>query len=72
MPFSAVAWAWTDRGGYGIRRGIVWENAGTKRTKTMRIIVGADHAGFTLKEMLREELLAAGHEVIDVGAYSYE
>ena len=38
----------------------------------MRIIVGADHAGFTLKEMLRAELLAAGHEIIDVGAYSYE
>jgi ribose 5-phosphate isomerase B len=38
----------------------------------MRIAVGADHAGFALKEHVREALAAAGHEVIDVGTTSAE
>ncbi len=38
----------------------------------MRIAVGADHAGFELKELLKASLQQAGHEVIDVGAYTYE
>ena len=38
----------------------------------MKIIIGADHAGFELKEILRSELTEAGHDVVDVGAYSYE
>lgn len=33
----------------------------------MRIVIGSDHAGFELKEALRQSLHAAGHEVIDVG-----
>lgn len=38
----------------------------------MKIIIGSDHAGFELKEMLRQELVAGGYELIDVGAYSYD
>ena len=36
----------------------------------MRIVIGSDHAGFELKEALRQWLHAAGHEVIDVGTDS--
>ena len=36
----------------------------------MRIAVGSDHAGFTLKESVRETLAAAGHAVVDVGTHS--
>ncbi len=38
----------------------------------MRIVMGADHAGFSLKETLRADLQAAGHDVIDVGAHEYD
>ena len=34
----------------------------------MRIAVGADHAGFALKELLVPWLRASGHEVDDLGA----
>jgi ribose 5-phosphate isomerase B len=33
----------------------------------MRVAVGSDHAGFDLKEILKAELLARGHDVDDVG-----
>lgn len=33
----------------------------------MKIAVGADHAGVELKNVLRDTLIAAGHEVVDVG-----
>jgi ribose 5-phosphate isomerase B len=36
----------------------------------MKIAIAADHAGFSLKESLREKLAAAGHEVIDFGTDS--
>jgi ribose 5-phosphate isomerase B len=36
----------------------------------MRIAIGADHAGFALKERLRERLAAAGHELRDFGTNS--
>ena len=38
----------------------------------MRIAIGADHAGFALKELLREELSALHDEVTDFGADSEE
>ena len=36
----------------------------------MRIVVGADHAGYELKETLAAEVREAGHEVVDVGTDS--
>ena len=38
----------------------------------MKIAVGADHAGFELKEKLKEYLEDEGYEVVDGGALSYE
>ncbi|HEY0189433.1 MAG TPA: ribose-5-phosphate isomerase [Cellulomonas sp.] len=38
----------------------------------MRIHVAADHAGFELKVALVEHLRAAGHEVVDHGAETYD
>lgn len=38
----------------------------------MRIVIGADHAGFALKETVRADLEAAGHDVVDVGAHEYD
>lgn len=36
----------------------------------MRIAIGADHAGYILKDHLRARLAAAGHELRDMGAHS--
>ena len=38
----------------------------------MRIVIGADHAGFEAKERLKKYLQAQGHEVTDFGCYSAE
>jgi len=38
----------------------------------MRIHIAADHAGFELKVHLVEHLRAAGHDVVDHGAPSYD
>jgi ribose 5-phosphate isomerase B len=38
----------------------------------MRVHLGCDHAGFELKEALRERLVALGHEPVDHGARSYD
>jgi ribose 5-phosphate isomerase B len=38
----------------------------------MKIALGADHAGFALKEHLRETLRRQGHEVADLGTDSTE
>lgn len=38
----------------------------------MKIAVGCDHAGFALKEELRDFLGSLGHEVEDFGTYSEE
>ena len=38
----------------------------------MRIAIAADHAGFTLKQALRERLATEGHEVNDFGTQSLE
>ena len=36
----------------------------------MRVIVGADHAGFRLKEKIKEHLKRKGFEVVDEGTDS--
>ena len=36
----------------------------------MRVAIGTDHAGFVLKERLKRELEALGHQVVDVGTHS--
>lgn len=38
----------------------------------MRVAVACDHAGFPLKDVVLDAVLAAGHEVIDLGTYSAE
>jgi len=38
----------------------------------MRVAIGADHAGFPLKEHLKRTLVALGHEVQDLGTASDE
>jgi len=38
----------------------------------MRVAVGADHAGFVLKEHLRGKLEREGHQVLDEGTHSTE
>jgi ribose 5-phosphate isomerase B len=38
----------------------------------MKIAVGADHGGFSLKADIIELLQKAGHEVLDVGAYTLD
>ncbi|MBU3668605.1 MAG: RpiB/LacA/LacB family sugar-phosphate isomerase [Candidatus Taylorbacteria bacterium] len=37
----------------------------------MNIFIGSDHAGYQLKEYLRNTLAELGHRVIDCGAYTY-
>ena len=38
----------------------------------MRLVIASDHAGFPLKEDVRAYLAKAGHEVIDLGAYTVD
>ncbi len=38
----------------------------------MKVAIGADHAGFLLKERLRLRLEHAGHQVLDEGTHSAE
>lgn len=38
----------------------------------MRVAIGADHAGYELKEALVEQLAGSGHDAVDVGASSYD
>ena len=38
----------------------------------MKIAIGSDHAGFALKEIVRQALEAQGHMVNDVGPYNAE
>ena len=38
----------------------------------MRVAIGADHAGFALKEALVERLAGAGHDLVDVGAHELD
>jgi ribose 5-phosphate isomerase B len=38
----------------------------------VKLVIGADHAGFQLKEEVRAYLAKSGHEVLDLGAYQVE
>ncbi len=38
----------------------------------MRIYLGTDHAGFELKEKVKQFLIEKGHEVKDFGAFSFD
>src|SRR4051812_37554480 len=38
----------------------------------MRVYLGADHAGYELKQAIIEHLKAGGHEPVDCGAHSYD
>ncbi len=38
----------------------------------MRVAIGADHAGYVLKESLGAQIAAAGHSVLDLGTHSEE
>lgn len=38
----------------------------------MIIAIGCDHAGYPLKEAVKEKLIAEGHEVLDMGTNSTE
>ncbi|MEO9327685.1 ribose-5-phosphate isomerase [Gordonia aurantiaca] len=38
----------------------------------MRVYLGADHAGFELKNQIADHLRANGHEVVDCGAHVYD
>ncbi len=38
----------------------------------MKIALGADHGGYTLKEQIKKHLEGKGHEVVDLGAHSTE
>ncbi len=37
----------------------------------MRVLLGGDHAGFELKTEIAANLRADGHDVVDVGAHTY-
>ncbi len=41
-------------------------------TKTGKIAIGSDHAGYLLKEAVKEFLASDGFAVVDVGAYNQE
>ena len=35
----------------------------------MKLAIGADHGGYSLKEILKKHLVEAGHEVLDLGTH---
>jgi ribose 5-phosphate isomerase B len=37
----------------------------------VNVVIGADHAGFALKETLKAYLLEAGFDLVDLGAHAY-
>jgi RpiB/LacA/LacB family sugar-phosphate isomerase len=39
------------------------------KEKTMRVVLGSDHAGFELKQQVLEYVRELGHEVLDVGTH---
>ncbi len=38
----------------------------------MRVYLGADHAGFELKNLIADHLKTSGHDVTDCGAHTYD
>jgi ribose 5-phosphate isomerase B len=38
----------------------------------VKLVISSDHAGFPLKEEVRAYLTKAGHEIVDLGAYSVD
>jgi len=56
--------------GQGRKRRLSVSPAVSSYTRTMRIAVGSDHAGFDLKADLARHLAEAGHEVFDFGTDS--
>jgi len=36
----------------------------------MNLYIGSDHAGYSMKNSLKEYLIGEGHDVVDVGAFS--
>ncbi|MBP7119560.1 RpiB/LacA/LacB family sugar-phosphate isomerase [Candidatus Woesebacteria bacterium] len=38
----------------------------------MKVILGADHRGFALKQRILESLASKGHEIVDMGAYEVD
>ncbi|WP_018024441.1 ribose-5-phosphate isomerase [Corynebacterium ulceribovis] len=38
----------------------------------MRVYLGADHAGFDMKNLIKAHLTEQGHEVIDCGAHEFD
>lgn len=40
--------------------------------KTARVVLGTDHAGFDLKEVIKAHLVSQGIDVVDVGTFSAE
>ena len=36
----------------------------------MKIVIGCDHTGFSIKNAVKEHITAKGYEVVDVGTYS--
>ena len=38
----------------------------------MKIAMGADHGGYSLKEIIKKHLVEAGHEVLDLGTHDTE
>jgi ribose 5-phosphate isomerase B len=38
----------------------------------VKLVISADHAGFPLKEEVREYLTKAGHDIVDLGTYKLD
>jgi ribose 5-phosphate isomerase B len=38
----------------------------------LKLVISSDHAGFALKEEVRANLAAAGHEMVDLGSFKCE